>query len=62
MKVLVDGNPVGALSGSDVDSSDRAYIQNEKLYRIIEGDEWGEHILELIIENGTLEAFSFTFG
>lgn len=37
-------------------------IQNEELYRIIAGEEYGEHLLELIIEKPGLQAFAFTFG
>ncbi len=37
-------------------------IQNEELYRIISGEEYGEHFLEIMIENQGLQAFAFTFG
>jgi len=62
MKVLIDGKSAGELRGADVDASDTVRIKEEELYRLIEGDTWGEHTLELIIESGTLDAFTFTFG
>ncbi len=63
MKVLVDGEEVGARAGSDVDENGEVYIQNEQLYRLIEDpDGWGEHTLELIPQGPGLQAFTFTFG
>ena len=37
-------------------------VKDEKLYNIIENSDYGEHVLEIIIENPGLRAFAFTFG
>ena len=37
-------------------------INEDKLYNIIQDSEYGEHTLEIIIENPGLRAFAFTFG
>ncbi len=62
VKVLVDGEPVGDRAGADVDSGGYMTVGEEQLYRIIEDEAWGEHVLELIPEEPGLEAFTFTFG
>jgi hypothetical protein len=62
IQVLVDGKTASSFRGDDVSANNTAGIKEERLYRLIEGDEWGEHTLELIIESGTLDAFTFTFG
>ena len=60
-KILLDGEAVGADSGSDVKNS-IVEIKEDKLYRIIEGETHGEHTLEIIIDEPGLKAFTFTFG
>ena len=37
-------------------------IKDETLYRLIEGEAYGEHILEIRISKPGLKAFTFTFG
>ncbi|MDP3769485.1 MAG: redoxin family protein [Candidatus Sungbacteria bacterium] len=37
-------------------------INEHKLYHVIQDTEYGEHTLEIIIENPGLRAFTFTFG
>jgi hypothetical protein len=37
-------------------------IQNETLYKIVEGDSYGEHTLKIKVKSGRLKAFTFTFG
>ncbi len=49
--VLKDGVKVNTVS-----------ISENKLYTLIEGSDYGEHTLELDIEGGGLDAFTFTFG
>lgn len=61
MRVFLDGKPVGKEAGADVISG-RVTIKEDRLYRIIEGDNYGEHVLELLIENPGLMPFAFTFG
>ena len=63
MKVLLDGELIGESRGSDVDTNGKVEVKEDRLYRIVEDpDGWGEHTLELIIEKGSVKAFSFTFG
>lgn len=62
VKVLVDGKPVGNMAGADVAADSTVTIQEERLYKIIEGAEYGQHTLEMIVEWEGLEAYTFTFG
>ncbi len=38
------------------------FIQSNKLYDVVKGSEYGEHTLLLKIKNGSLDAYTFTFG
>jgi cytochrome c biogenesis protein CcdA/thiol-disulfide isomerase/thioredoxin len=62
ISVLRDGKPLGSAAGTDVDSDSTALIQQDRLYMIVEGSDYGEHTLEIEIENPGLHAFTFTFG
>jgi len=63
VRVLLDGKPLPAsMRGADVSSDGRLIIDDERLYTIIKGDVYGEHLLELLIEKPGLKAFTFTFG
>lgn len=63
VKVLLDGKAPGEASGEDVKISDGSVtVKEDRLYKIIEGTNYGEHTLELIIENPGLRTFTFTFG
>ena len=62
MSVLIDGKPVGSRAGNDVNADGIVEIKDERLYHLIQDSEYGEHTLELIIENVGLQAFTFTFG
>ncbi len=62
-RVLIDGTVIpSSMRGADVGSDGYLTIQEDRLYRIVEGMSWGEHTLELIIESPEFEAFTFTFG
>lgn len=37
-------------------------VQDERLYRLIEGDDYGEHTLEIVVKSPGLKAYTFTFG
>ena len=37
-------------------------IKAEQLYNIVEGDSYGEHLLEIKVKDSGLRAFTFTFG
>lgn len=60
-KILVDGKIVETL-GKDVDENGFVVIQGDQLYTLVAGTTSGEHLLEIIIENPGLRAFTFTFG
>lgn len=62
-QVLVDGQPItAAMAGSDVSPQGTVTIQANRLYNLIQSATYGEHTLELIIQNPGLEAYTFTFG
>lgn len=51
VEIWLDGKKIGSVN-----------IKDEKLYKIIEGDSYGEHTLLLKIPKTGLKAFTFTFG
>ncbi|HEY4510442.1 MAG TPA: redoxin family protein [Candidatus Paceibacterota bacterium] len=51
LKVLRDGKEVKSIE-----------VKNEELYRLIDGTDYGEHTLEVIIQNPGLRVFTLTFG
>ncbi len=51
----------GAGAGSDLKNGG-TMIKENRLYKLIEDAEYGEHILEIRIKSGKLQAFAFTFG
>ena len=62
LRLVLDGQEVGEYRGSDVAEDGTVTINEERLYRLIEADEYGKHTLEIHIENPGLQAFTFTFG
>lgn len=63
IKVLRDGKPVGSAAGADVDpSTSEATINGDRLYKLIHDNTPGVHTIEIEIEQGTLDAYTFTFG
>ena len=61
--ILIDGKPVGNRAGQHVDQNGVVFFKEDQLYRLVEDPGgWGEHTLEIIIEEPGLEAFAFTFG
>lgn len=60
VRVTLDGKPV-ELTTSDVTTS-QLVIQADRLYRLIELPEVGEHTLELLPDGGNVRFFAFTFG
>jgi thiol-disulfide isomerase/thioredoxin len=51
VQVWVDGAQTGTVT-----------IQANQLYNIVQGSSYGEHTLELVVENPGLDAYTFTFG
>lgn len=63
LKILRDGQPLGAAAGSDVSSSSTMTIQANRLYNIVSDPSgYGTHTLEITVENPGLQAYTFTFG
>ena len=61
--ILIDGEPVGNRAGQHVNKDGTVFFKEDQLYRLVEDPGgWGEHTLEIIIEEPGLEAFAFTFG
>ena len=64
VKILRDGKVPVAGAEQDVarDGSGSVHIREDRLYRLIEDTGYGEHTLEIIVNNPGLRAFTFTFG
>lgn len=62
IKIGRDGKPLGQERGEDVSDDGSIHIQEDRLYKLINDTEYGEYTLEIIIESGSLQAFTFTFG
>jgi cytochrome c biogenesis protein CcdA/thiol-disulfide isomerase/thioredoxin len=63
IKVLRDGKPVGSFAGADVDATtSEATIDADRLYRLVHDTSAGTHTIEIQVEQGTLDAYTFTFG
>ncbi len=60
--ILLDGKPIGAGRGTDVSPDGTAFIQENRLYKLIEGSLYGDHTLEIQINDPGLQAYTFTFG
>lgn len=63
VKIYLDGELIsGNDLGTHVSADGTLDIKNEQLYRIVESEEYGIHVLEIVVEEGNIDAFSFTFG
>lgn len=66
VEVLRDGKPVDAKAkGKDIfykNGKSFVSISTNRLYSIIEDKAYGDHLLEFIISDPGLQAFTFTFG
>jgi cytochrome c biogenesis protein CcdA/thiol-disulfide isomerase/thioredoxin len=61
--VLLDGKPLGALSGADVDAAaSTVTVSGDRLYTLVHAATPGIHVLRIQIIDGTLDAYTFTFG
>ncbi len=61
VRILIDGEQVGEIAGSDVERG-VVLIDNEQLYRLIEDDNYAEHVLEIEADRPGLRVYTFTFG
>jgi hypothetical protein len=62
LKILIDGAPVGTNAGADVGADSTVTVKDNRLYKLISLPEYGVHTLEIEVESGTLDAYTFTFG
>ena len=62
LKIILDGKPITTYKGADVDKESKTLINENRLYKIVEGVDYGEHTLEIDVLDGTLNAYTFTFG
>jgi thiol-disulfide isomerase/thioredoxin len=60
--VFQDGMRVSDARGEHVAADGSVTIQEDRLYKLIKNSDTGEHVLELRIPEGGLEAYTFTFG
>jgi thiol-disulfide isomerase/thioredoxin len=60
--VLLDGVPVPSrVAGADVQGH-TVIVKDEQLYSLVQGEDYGEHTLELRIAEPGFRAYTFTFG
>jgi hypothetical protein len=62
IRVHIDGKAPGTLRGADLNVAGEGTITDSRLYKLIEGKVYGEHIIEIEVLDSGLEAFTFTFG
>ena len=62
VSIFRDGELLTTERGADIDMNGKTVIQSDRLYHLIGGDDYGEHVLEIRIEGARLKACTFTFG
>jgi len=62
VEVLLDGHPVGAAHGADVDPDGILHVDRAGMVRLVDGAPPGNHLLTLSSREPGLRAFVFTFG
>ncbi|MBI2612464.1 redoxin family protein [Candidatus Kaiserbacteria bacterium] len=62
IKVTRDGKPLGGERGEDVDEAGFVTVQEERLYKLVEGKDYGTHLLEITVEGEGVRVYTFTFG
>lgn len=63
LRITIDGGkPLGELRGADVSEDGLVTVHDERLYKLIEGEGYGEHTLEIEVLDVGLQAYTFTFG
>jgi cytochrome c biogenesis protein CcdA/thiol-disulfide isomerase/thioredoxin len=62
VRLLIDGKPIPvSMQGADVVDGE-ATIQGNRLYKLVEDTAPAVHTLEIRVEEGILDAYTFTFG
>ena len=62
VRITIDGKPLGSVVGKDVSSDGTLTIKDERLYNIISGGDYGEHVMTIETLSPGLDAYTFTFG
>lgn len=63
LKISLDGQPVPAdMRGADVNANSELVVQADRLYNIIRGQTYGEHVVQITVESPGLQGYTFTFG
>jgi cytochrome c biogenesis protein CcdA/thiol-disulfide isomerase/thioredoxin len=63
VKILLDGKLLDdSNKGKDVKTDSTVLINGNRLYEIVNGSDYGVHTIEIDVINGTLDAYTFTFG
>jgi thiol-disulfide isomerase/thioredoxin len=63
LDISIDGKPVGALAGTDVDAAtSKVVIQADRLYNLVHDATPGTHTIQIKVEGAGLDAYTFTFG
>jgi len=62
-RVLIDGNPAGAVRGVDVDEQGNGMVAEPRMYQLIRQElPIADRRFEIVFLDAGVEAFSFTFG
>ncbi len=61
VEVLLDGKPISRVDAGDDVRDGSVKVTDQRLYRLVELDEAGDHTLELRLDPG-VSAYAFTFG
>ena len=62
VRIMIDGQPAGAMAGADVAADGTLTIKDDRLYSIVSGSDYGTHTLTIQVLDSGLDAYTFTFG
>ncbi len=62
IKIKIDGQDISSDKGKDIGSGSTLNIKESRMYHLISHSEKQTHTIEIELVNGTLDAFTFTFG
>lgn len=63
IKITIDNQPISKeLAGEDIDQNGEVTINEDRLYKLIQGEKLENHILSIEFLDSNTEVFAFTFG
>ena len=62
VRITIDGKPIGSMAGKDVSSDGALTIKDNRLYSLVSGGDYREHVMTIETLNPGLDAYTFTFG